>query len=458
MRALAALLCVALLGVATSAQRQVESKKKPPDPWKSYPTRTLDDLPGISVEGTDSTPDQYGGLRGAKQETRGFFYPKKINGRWWLVDPDGCLFINIGVVSVAPGKSPNSIASQQSRFGGDAGWARQVTAELKAHGFNGVGAWSATKALRGAPTPVVYTLMWNFMSSYGKARGGTFQQPGHIGYPNDCIFVFDPEFEAFCDEYAKQLAATRADPWLLGHFSDNELPFKSDALDRYLALPAGDPGRTAAQAWVAARPNGAEAAVTDADRRAFYAVVVDRYLRITTRAIRKYDPNHLCLGARLYGGDLGRPEMFAAAGRYLDVVSVNYYNAWTPDPERMAMWGSSAGKPFVITEWYTKAMDSGMPNTTGAGWIVRTQKDRGLFYQNFALSLLESRMCVGWHWFKYMDNDPDDTTTDPSNRDSNKGIVSFRYEPYTPLLDQMKRLNQRVYRLVDYFDNRAAAR
>jgi len=455
MRGLVAALCVALLGIGISAQRQVESKKKPPDPWKSYPTRTLDDLPGFPVEGTDATLDVYGGVRGAKQEARGFFYPKKINGRWWLVDPDGYLFINIGVVSVAPGKSPNSTAAQQSRFGGDAGWARQVTSQLKSHGFNGVGAWSATRVLRGAPTPVVYTLMWNFMSSYGKARGGTFQQPGHIGYPNDCIFVFDPEFEAFCDEYAKQLAATRDDPWLLGHFSDNELPFKSDALDRYLALPAGDPGRKAAQAWLATRQNGADAAVTDADRQAFYAVVVDRYLRITTKAIRKYDPNHLCLGARLYGGDLGRPEMFTTAGKYLDVVSVNYYNAWTPDPERMAMWGSSAGKPFIITEWYTKAMDSGMPNTTGAGWIVRTQNDRGLFYQNFALSLLESRMCVGWHWFKYMDNDPDDTTTDPSNRDSNKGIVSFRYEPYTPLLDQMKRLNQRVYRLVEHLDSGA---
>lgn len=33
-----------------------------------------------------------------------------------------------------------------------------------------------------------------------------------------------------------------------------------------------------------------------------------------------------------------------------------------------------------------------------------------------------------------------------------------RYEPCTPLLDQMKRLNRRVYRLAEYFDRRAAAR
>jgi hypothetical protein len=51
-----------------------------------------------------------------------------------------------------------------------------------------------------------------------------------------------------------------------------------------------------------------------------------------------------------------------------------------------------------------------------------------------------------------MDNDPEDTKADPSNRDSNKGIVSNRFEPYGPLLDAMKRLNERTFRLIEHFD------
>ena len=47
-------------------------------------------------------------------------------------------------------------------------------------------------------------------------------------------------------------------------------------------------------------------------------------------------------------------------------------------------------KPFIVTEWYAKGMDSGMANTTGAGFVVKTQADRGRFYQNFTLGLLES--------------------------------------------------------------------
>jgi hypothetical protein len=51
-----------------------------------------------------------------------------------------------------------------------------------------------------------------------------------------------------------------------------------------------------------------------------------------------------------------------------------------------------------------------------------------------------------------MDNDPADTTTDPSNRDSNKGIVTIRYEPYSPLLQRMKTINSNLYPLADFFD------
>jgi hypothetical protein len=99
-------------------------------------------------------------------------------------------------------------------------------------------------------------------------------------------------------------------------------------------------------------------------------------------------------------------------------------------------------------------MDSGFANTTGAGWVVKTQADRGRFYQNFALGLIETGGCVGWHWFKYRDNDPGSKTADPSNLDSNKGIVNLRLDPYVPLLQAMHELNRQVYSLAAYFDRR----
>ena len=74
----------------------------------------------------------------------------------------------------------------------------------------------------------------------------------------------------------------------------------------------------------------------------------------------------------------------------------------------MQMWAHESGKPILITEWYAKGVDSGMANTGGAGWLVKTQRERGLYYQKYTLGLLESKVCVGWHWFRYSDNDQDD--------------------------------------------------
>jgi hypothetical protein len=438
----------------------IQAKRKPDDAWKTYETRAMDLLPGFAPRADEIKTDKYGGRLDKKGKATGFFRAEKQGDRWWLIDPDGHPFIHVGVCSVSPGRSKTNAAALQSKFGAPAKWAEATTQLLWDTGFNGIGGWSDAATLRQASRPMPYTLSMSFMSSFGGSKKLTFTQPGHSGYPNGCIPVFHPEFEAFCDNYAKPLAATKDDLFLIGHFSDNELPSSKDLLDRFLSLDANDPNlgpnRRAAQEWFEKR-KGAAATIkdaTDVDRQAFTEYVYDRYFEITTRAIRKYDPNHLCLGSRLYGAALQDKSIFRAAGRYLDVIALNYYGAWGPDPARLAMWTAESGKPVMITEFYAKGADSGYKNTTGAGWLVPTQKDRGLFYQNFVLGLLESRTCVGWHWFKYMDNDPEDLRADPSNRDSNKGIVTIKYEPYTALLDVMKPLNGNVYAIIQYFDSK----
>ncbi len=440
---------------------KVAVKRKPTDSeWRYYDTRTLAALPDFHAAAETPRLDQYGGVVGTGADATGFFHARKIGERWWLIDPLGHRFLHIGVCSVAPGKSDMDREAMKKRFDSDEDWARNANALLREHGFNGTGAWSAADPLRACDKPPVYTQTWSFMGSFGRAKKLVRQESGHLGYAGKCIPVFHPEFERFCDEYAHRLADKRADPYLLGHFSDNELPLGNDMLDQSLKLDVNNPdlrpGYEAARAWLTQRqgPSAGLAGLTDTDRGAFLEYACERYFRITTEAIRRYDPNHLCLGPRLYGGALRKPEVFRAAGKHLDVIAVNYYGAWTPDRQLMAMWTRESGKPFLITEWYAKGMDSGLPNNSGAGWTVKTQEDRGRFYQNFTLALLESPDCVGWHWFKYRDNNPLDLSTDPSNRDSNKGLVNWQFEPYTPLLQAMMEVNTNAYRLVDYFDAR----
>jgi hypothetical protein len=434
-------------------------KRKPADPWQEYPTRTVAGLAGFRP-GPPVKLCRYGGLAGRKLPATGFFYPRKENGRWWLVDPDGHPYINLGVCSTTPGRSANNRAALKEKFGTEQKWAEAAMRLLREHGFHATGGWSAVDVLRSLPEPPVHSVSWNFLGTFGRERKLVHQQPGHLGYPNDVIPVFHPEFEPFCDRYAQALAANRNDPRLLGHFSDNELPSPADLILKSLALDPDDPhlghGCRAAREWLARRKSASANAsdLTEEDRDAFRGHVFSRYFEVTTRAIRKYDPNHMCLGPRLHGSSLRSPGILRAAGRHCDVIAMNVYWQWAPAPELLSLWEKEGGRPFLVTEYYAKGMDSGFPNNSGAGWIVPTQRDRALFYQHFCLALLESKQCVGWDWFKYMDNDPEDLTTDPSNRDSNKGIVTIRYEPYKDLLEGMRELNTQVYALVDFFDRR----
>jgi hypothetical protein len=436
----------------------VKSKKKPEHEWKEYPTHTLDHLPGFKTPPARFPLDSYGGRLDKKANETGFFHVQEIDGRWWLVDPLGHLFIHKGMCSTRWKASPAVQTAFDQKFGTHQKWAEQTTALLKQNGFNGTGAWSDTEYLPQVDEPLAYTRILNIMSSFGGSKKLTYQKPGHRGYPNDCFPVFHPEFIPFVDEFTQEISAYSEDTALLGYFTDNELPAPRNLLDKHLQLDPSHPdlvhGYQAACDWLKNRNITDFTAITDDDREDFREYVYATYFRIVTEAIRKQDPNHMIFGPRLHGGAKNSPGIMKAAGRYLDVIAINYYNVWGPDLDEMKQWYAWSGRPVMITEWYTKGMDSGYPNNSGAGWVVPTQDDRGKFYQHFVLGLLESKTCVGWHWFKYMDNDPDDLTTDPSNRDSNKGIVTIQFDPYNQLLRRMSALNEHIYHVIDWMDHK----
>ncbi|MDR3736806.1 MAG: glycoside hydrolase family 3 C-terminal domain-containing protein [Acidobacteriaceae bacterium] len=425
--------------------------------WSSpqaHSTRVIEQLEGFVSKAIPT--DKWGGRTDISATATGYFYTKKIGDRWWAIDPEGHAYFHMAVVNLGPSGSPNAKAALARTYGTSETWMTKTHAMLLQRGFNGAGAWSNLDLIRNSSLqsthPIAYTLNLDFMASYGKQRGGLHSVPGHAGYLNDVIFTFDPKFPEFVDHAAKALAQYANDPALFGYFSDNEMPLNRSNLDGYLSLPHTEPGYLAAQAWMdehhASHPN-------DDLRKQFLAYETDRYYSIVSAAIHKYDPHHMYIGSRITGKSKECPEVLQSLGKYADAISINYYNSWTPDDKLMAMWERESGKPEIITEWYVKGADSGMPNKTGAGWLVATQAQRGAFYQNYALKLIESKSIVGWHWFKYQDNDPNDPHAELSNRDANKGIVNINYQQYLPLIERMGQLNSNAYALADYFDTRA---
>lgn len=427
--------------------------------WDTYKAQTVDyflDFKG-AVEPAKSV---YGGWKIWKTNGSGFFRAESKDGRWWIIDPEGYPYIHRAVVALEPGTSENQKAAFTKKFKGNSDWAEKECAMLSKYGFNGAGAWSAVDILRSMNTPFAYTLIVSPMASYKaehiKKFGGKYEEAGWQGYRYDLVMVFDDEFDKYISYSANKLAQYKNDTCMLGYFTDNELPWVFDALDRHLKyLGKDEAGYIAAKKWFDARKgfNASVSDINDADRTAFSGYYFETYMKKVTTAMRAAAPNHMYLGCRFteHHQELRNPEIFRVAGKYMDIVSINHYRKWQPEQESLENWENWSGKPFLITEWYIKGEDSGLPNATGAGWNVKTQKERGYFYQNFTLELLKSKGCVGWHWFRYQDNDPADLSTDPSNRDSNKGVITNGYDPYRDLLDQAKKVNEQTYWLIRYF-------
>jgi hypothetical protein len=443
--------------IKTEAKPWVKGKDMP---WESFNSFTVGGIEGFVPSSKNVSKNIYGSDSTQKFNATGFFRVEKQGNRWWVIDPLGYRNIQVVINSLRAGKSERNIKEFDKRFGDSTKWLSTTADSLNFYGFNGSGSWSEDEQIQDynktAKAPLTFTPNLNFMSGYGKKRGGTVQLPGNTGYPNQCIFVFDTEFETYCDERAKELVKYANDTNLFGYFSDNEMPLGLDNLQGYLKLEnKSDPGYLVASKWMEQKGITIEK-ITEKDKAEFAGIVADKYFSVVSKAIKKYDPNHLYLGSRLHGGAKKVDAIVAAAGKYCDILSINYYGSWSLDPTMVDMWNRVGKKPFIITEFYTKAMDAGLANTSGAGFTVRTQKDRGIAYQHFTLSLLASKSCVGWHYFKYQDNDPTAKNVDPSNTDANKGIVNNNFEYYKPLMKLMKELNDNKYNLIAFLESESA--
>ena len=334
-------------------------------------------------------------------------------------------------------------------------------------GFNSAGAWSTSQKIKNTTSDLSLSDVIYFASNYGKEVGLNNTTGGSTTFVNGVMPIFDPGFVTFSERRVNEVVLPSKDnPHVFGWFLDNELEASLNMLDNFLRVDYEDERNNysyaVAYTYIYKKLNKTlilAGDINDELRKEFRAFVYERYYRVTTEAIRKVDPNHMIIGCRFLRNCYQDEMVMNVAGYYGDVVSFNYYNTWTADADLMNNVYRWAKKPFIVTEWYAKGMDactpeSGLTNLSGAGWSVRTQADRGKFYQNYALRLMEAPYCVGFDYFKMWDNNPADTSADTSNTNSNKGIYTINHEEYFDLTSMMERLNKNKYSLLDFLYNR----
>ena len=443
-----------IVGVMADAQSYLYTKPSNGSGlWSKRDVKLVHDLPGFSPLKEKEDINRYGSSSLIKEKATGFFYTKKIAGRWWVIDPDGYAGINIAMNSVYNINPKEDIPVMYDRF--------------KRLGYNGIGNFlnneeQTNEYNEGRDTLFSYTRKINFFLTYKDKRRMKYPStPIQISGSTDYVFVMDPEFETYCDELAKKMVLPyRNERNLIGYFLDNEINFNQDQLGNMLngKLKKGDPSFDAALAFITERGYTQEdvqsGEVPESVKEEFAVMLAEHYYKVTAAAIKKYDPNHLNLGSRLHGRPRGIEGVVKASARYCDIVSVNFYDRFSPDDQITSpdLWLKWIDAPCVVTEFYTKGYDAttnGYVNGySGAGWVVKNQVERGYFYQNTCLQLLKSKQFIGWHYFKFQDD---------SN--SNKGIYTVSAKgrlEYTELTSLMRELNINVYKLIDYFDKGAS--
>jgi len=399
-----------------------------------------------------------------------FFSTGMMDGRWWILTPDGDKFLTLGVNHVtykgdhAPtlGYSPYNRAVTE-KYGNEEAWAKASVDRLRSWNFNTIGAWSSSSTFNKG---MAYTLIINISSA--AIRDAWLKG----SFPD----VFSEKFRDIAESVAESHCSQRAgDELLMGYFTDNELRWAADwrskkaLFDDFLAMSEDAPGKKRLVDFLVEKYGSRIAdfnavwrtnfqsfdhlfQVTDiqiaeetpgivSDKTDFLRLVARQYFSVTSEAIKKYDSNHLILGCRFagYAPDVVLEEM----GKFVDVVSYNIYSP-LPPVDRLERIHRLTGKPVMIGEFSFKAMDSGLPNTKGAAEPVATQQDRADGYEGFVTATLSLPYMVGVHWFEYGD-EPAEGRFDGEN--SNYGVVNIKDEAYTTLTDKMTTVNAKAVKV-----------
>jgi len=448
--------------------------------------------------------DQYGGWAdGPKFTATGFFRTGKYKNKWYLIDPEGNLFFSFGVNCV--GSAAGTVITDRENYfeslpsreefpqfytkanciiGDFAGrnvdvflfenynlyqkygknWEKRAveTAHKRIAGFgmNTIGNWSNMVYTKVDKTPyVVYTGLWgpNYVRIAGsKGYWGQFPDP------------FDENFAKIYERSVEKVEKYNSfinDPWCIGVFADNELPWGNeyDLALAALSSPPGQPARKAFQnklvkkylnigalnnAWgtnfksfadmedlPAIEFKGEMTPALKEDLRDFTRLTAESYFSQIRGVLRRLAPNQLYLGCRFAWIN---PVVFREAMLYCDVVSFNIYQKYLSDyrfPEE------NIDKPLIIGEFHFGATDRGMwhPGLVGTD----SQSERAQLARQYVISALKHPNIIGCHWFQYRDQSTLGRPLDGENYAI--GLVSVADVPYPELTRAMREVGEKMY-------------
>lgn len=385
----------------------------------------------------------FGGYKDHKVKGTGFFRTELIDGRWWFVDPEGCLFLSVGVDCITPGrggvlklydKRPNMFGqvppedlfptevSRRSygqwnlyrRHGEDY---KQKSVDLifrrmDAWGVNTIGNWSSQDVMNAGKKAFAVTM-------------------GTAGVERDLMGLADVYGESFQQDLEKAMRSSlepyKGNPWVLGFFVGNEPAWiGQEARLADIILSGGErPIKTALESYL--KDNGD----SQENRIGFIRETFKKYILAVSATQKKIDPDHLNLGYRFGSLDAVSEDVLKICGEAFDVLSFNMY-ALEPSQSMMTRALSITGKPMIIGEFHFGTIDRGLAPSL---WQVNSQKERGMAYRYYTEQAYSHPGLIGTAYFQWCDQDITGRNND--GEDYNCGLLDVTDRPYWEQVNAM---------------------
>lgn len=387
--------------------------------------------------------NQYGGWAdGPRFEATGHFRVEKIKGKWWMIDPEGCLFWSHGIVRVNASSAVTPLQGKklasrnymfeylpsegdplyQFRFTNDellspyyeqwqedstfdfssaniyrkygpeykSVWSDLAHRRLRSWGLNTIANSSDKDICRQDRTP--------FIDRF-EIRSVPIE--GADGQWLPIMDPFDPSFRQSIEAQLKAHQRDIKDPYLLGYFVDNEIRWgdETHAARCVANAPESQAAKKAMRTFLKERYGKAvePLAASEEDLLLFNKALIEKYYKVIRESFDRYAPGVLYMGCRFASFVCSNPDVITIGAKYCDVISHNQYR-YTVGSYHLP---GGIDKPVMIGEWHMGAYDRGMfhPSLQQCD----SQDERGYFYKEYVRSALGNPLIVGVHWHQFMD-------------------------------------------------------
>lgn len=423
---------------------------------------------------------EYGGdVSAPKQAARGHFYTKKIEGKWWFVDPQGYLFWSFGLTSIGYGGDTSepeinklqassseagelikgrkvgtwnpSQSNLQKKYGMN--WRelypKMINHRLRSWGFNTLGNWTKKEFYELKKMP--YTQAVHFWRPEIKEGEQLKSLPD----------AFHPHFEQSLAKSLQRYSTQANDPWCIGFFIDNELDFGQKSIQtaeiifrgkkqshtrrimlKHLENKYGDIS-SLNHAW--ARGFSSWDAIGDSlpvnnnnckkDLLEVSARYLDHYFAVCAKMMKKYAPKKLYLGSRIHFKE--NTYALIASSRYCDVVSVNYYD-FSP---LTITWPKEINKPMIIGEYHFGTINE--KGVWGGGLCTSVDvKHAAAQFKAYTEHAYKDPRYVGAHYFQLQDQA---VTGRPDGENYRIGFVDITDQPYEEMRQRAREVGASMY-------------